>query len=582
MNAMQIVPLMPKGLSGRRLMFVLALVFFLATLALGLLLWSIRQDDLRRAEIDGANLSWVLETRLDATLRRVDADLREVVRAIAPDDLQAGRMARLSGSIDRHLADHTLKFVEITGVYIFDGKGDLRHASQPTPHFNIADRLHFRRLRDEPGLDLVFGDVQIARSTGKSALVAARAVRRDDGTLAGVVATVIDLEYFSRVLETIDLGPAGVIAIRRTEDTRLVLRRPAMPAQINQPANYAIRDRIRAGERRGVEHLQSPTDGQSRVSTFRALDDYPFYIVVAAAQEDVLAGWRRQALITLAVAAALLGMLAWLAMRLRQGEIRALASAAALHEARLQAESANMAKSRFLATMSHEVRTPLNTVLGMAQLLSDPGLDPALRTEFASSIYASGQNLLSMLNDVLDLSKIESGMLAIEARPFYPDALLGDIHTRFAPEATQKSLQFEIDNRIPADRCYASDPYRLKQMLANLVGNAIKFTEQGTVSITASEVTGDAENAVLEFSVADTGIGIDAEQRHLLFQPFSQAESSTTRRYGGAGLGLHIVRTLAELMGGEVGVDSEVGHGSRFWFRMRARRIDPARGGDTP
>jgi signal transduction histidine kinase/DNA-binding response OmpR family regulator len=233
------------------------------------------------------------------------------------------------------------------------------------------------------------------------------------------------------------------------------------------------------------------------------------------------------------------------------------------------AEAANIAKSRFLAAMSHEIRTPMNGILGMAQVLQMPDISEAERLDSARTILGSGQTLLTLLNDILDLSKIEAGKVELEAIAFDPAQVFGEAQALFAEIARGKGLRIETD-WSGAPRQYLGDPHRLRQMLSNLVGNAVKFTDQGLIRIEAHEVGGDGQAALLEFSVSDSGIGIAEDDQAQLFRPFSQADNSITRRYGGSGLGLSLVATLARLMGGEVGVDSEVGRGSRFWFRIRA------------
>ncbi len=245
---------------------------------------------------------------------------------------------------------------------------------------------------------------------------------------------------------------------------------------------------------------------------------------------------------------------------------------AELLQAKMQAEAANSAKSQFLAAMSHEVRTPMNGILGMAQVLLAPGIKEAERLDYARTILASGQTLLRLLNDLLDLARIESGKLELEANEMLPEQIMGQTRSLFAQSARAKGLGIESDWSGPLAR-YLGDSHRLEQMLANLVGNAIKFTHQGTIRIEAREISCDADSATLEFAVSDSGIGIAQDKLALLFEAFSQVDGSTTRRYGGTGLGLSIVRTLARLMGGEVGVQSEPGVGSRFWFRIRAQRL---------
>jgi CheY-like chemotaxis protein len=238
-----------------------------------------------------------------------------------------------------------------------------------------------------------------------------------------------------------------------------------------------------------------------------------------------------------------------------------------------EAQAANIAKSRFLATMSHEIRTPMNGVLGMAQLLLMPDLGETERRDYARTILSSGQTLLTLLNDILDLSKIEAGKFQLDTTVFESEALLRETSNLFSGAAQAKGLQLQYQWSGPTEQRYQSDSHRLRQMLSNLVGNAIKFTRQGQVRIEGTELERDPETALLEFSVSDSGMGIPPDKIELLFKPFSQTDSSTTREFGGSGLGLSIVRNLALAMGGDVGVQSEAGKGSRFWFRVRVQLV---------
>lgn len=240
-----------------------------------------------------------------------------------------------------------------------------------------------------------------------------------------------------------------------------------------------------------------------------------------------------------------------------------------------RAEAANKAKSEFLANMSHEIRTPMNGVLGMTELLLDSPLT-ATQRDYAETVHQSADALLVIINDVLDFSKIEAGKIALESIRFNLAATIDGVAELFAPAAAEKGVNLMVRRAPDTPSHVIGDASRLRQILVNLVGNAIKFTSQGYVLVEVTSLGKTTDGALLKFSVQDTGIGIAADKLHSLFDKFTQADASTTRRFGGTGLGLAISKQLVELMGGEIQVISRLDKGSTFYFTLRLPVGEPA------
>ncbi len=556
-------------------------------------LWSSHEQALQRAQSIVENLTWVLQQRLDATLRRTDSVLDDFARTTPAERLRSEVRDSFESEMNTRLAAHRVKFPEISAFRIIDANGDLLYTSDPVKNFaNLADRPYFRELREHPAVGLVYSEVQVSRLTGQTVVVVGRGIRSHSGRFLGAAIGVLDLATYASLFKTLNIGPQGLISIRR-EDSRLILRRPDDPSLTNKPVANPIHELIAAGQIQGSLRYTAVTDGIDRLFAFRRVPDYPFYFTVGLAANDFLADWRKQATIASVVALFTLLLFSGLLFNLSRARIREAENARRIAERELEfhdisrkteqelrdavkaAEVANLAKSAFLAGMSHEIRTPLNGVLGMAQVLLMSGTTEEERQECARTILHSGQTLLSILNDILDLSKVEAGKLELTPSAFDPRQSIRETAALFAEAAHAKGLMLESEWLGPAGGRYRADAIRVGQMLTNLVNNAIKFTPQGYVRLVGREIERNGNVSLLEFAVTDTGIGIPPDKQSRLFQPFSQVDASDTRKFGGTGLGLSIVRSLAQLMGGDVGVESEAGRGSTFCFTLRAEIMEP-------
>jgi signal transduction histidine kinase/ActR/RegA family two-component response regulator len=336
-----------------------------------------------------------------------------------------------------------------------------------------------------------------------------------------------------------------------------------------------------------IDRYQATADGVGYECASLPIPASPWRLGIALPFSEIYASTNQLCLRLLAISAgavALVALAGWWISRFTSRRIDQLIVANIAREtAQRYAESANRAKSEFLANMSHEVRTPLNGILGFTELLirgADGGNEHE-RQEFLRMIRDSGRQLLNLINDVLDISKIESGKFRVEMAPHSPDQILAQVVSMQRVKAIEKglTLDYRWDSRIP--ETIQTDPHRLNQLLTNLVGNAIKFTEKGSVHVIA-RLEDEEGGSKLNFEIHDTGIGIPTDKLDVIFQPFVQSDASMTRKYGGTGLGLAICRRIAESLGGDLTVRTVVGQGSVFTATIKTGDLYGIRMVDMP
>jgi signal transduction histidine kinase/DNA-binding NarL/FixJ family response regulator len=503
-----------------------------------------------------------------------------------------------------------------------DATGKVFCSSGPAAQGSIAGFAFFQRAMAKGGLAV--GDYWVDPVTGKKMIHFATRFRGPDGHIAGVVFSGLDLAWLSQHLKERGLSPTASILIADRKGNIIArLPHPGLLVGKNMRKSHEkIMDGDKAGweEAKGVDGITRifgyvppalpPGDfflsaGQEKAEAFAPIDAATkrgvglifaglFAAMLAAwaggrrfirqpidSLLRVTAEWRRgndEARVHLDDDASEIGRLGIafnemadaLAIRHRaqqraEEELRRLN--ATLESRMLELEEANRAKSQFLANMSHEIRTPLNGILGMLELARHSKAPTPQR--FIDAARRSAESLLEIIGGVLDLSKIEAGKLELEQHPFDLHVLVADTTELFADLARGKKLEFRCALAANLPRMVLGDSARLRQILSNLLGNAIKFTETGEIGIGGELVEQDKRSALIAFAISDTGIGIPEEQRAHVFDAFAQADGSTTRRYGGTGLGLTIARQLCEMMGGSIAVTSTQGVGSTFRFEVR-------------
>ena len=519
-----------------------------------------RSSSLHEAEVKNSVQARVFAEYTRSTIKRID----ELMLDLRPHWLES-RSAFVKGiqNSQENLKDLTFQ----VSVIDRDGMLAFSNLASSTERVDLSHREHFTVHRDAPLLDHLFISKPLkGKVSGKWSLQFTRPILLN-GHFEGVLVISISPDLFTDFSQTLGVQRTGVVTLVR--DTGEIMSRfPSNEGALGmviKDTPYLVADAPLSG----TFHRVASTDGIERMYGYFRDQQYGLNYVVGEHMQDVLAPYHSSTHMVLAGAGIVSALTVVLLYLLLRSLIAADKLRCDLEAEKIVAEQANIAKSQFLANMSHEIRTPMNGVLGMAGLLLDGTLSQE-HEGYARNIVYSGEALLAIINDILDLSKIEAGHMEFDFHPFALAELLDSVVGGLGIRAHDKGLAIRVVQ--PADLChsYLGDSHRVRQVLFNLVGNAVKFTSQGEVCIRILSIPGG-----LRFEIQDSGIGIAKENLDKLFSSFVQVDSSTSRIFGGTGLGLVICKKLVEGMHGTLGVQSTLGQGSCFWFQLPLPAIQP-------
>ncbi|MFO1327471.1 MAG: ATP-binding protein [Rubrivivax sp.] len=527
-------------------------------------LYFMRTDAVEADREYRANLARILQEQTVRVLAATDQAAKRLSDAVRDGSFELADIGRFAN--ETGLAPAILTQLSLVGP---DGRfrgSNLDPDGSKSGHVDLSTREHVRvhlapaQAKGAPPVSpggLFIGKPVLGKVSGKWTIQLSRRIDGADGRVLGVVVASLDPLYFEEIYRGVGLGTQGGVTLLGSDLTvraRVIGGRSvgmgstidpgaAGSPLVGEQGDYASRSRI---------------DGVPRQFTYRRVADYPVYIVVGRSQVEALASWRDALWMSVALTALLTAALVGSAVLFAVGVRRLESTNRALQASEAQAQAANRAKTEFLAAVSHELRTPLTSIRGFAELM-EMRLPDARHREQAGLIRKAAEYLNELLTEILDLVKVEAGAMQVDRRPVDPRPVVEGVATFFAVTAADKGLQLQTRFADDLPPAVLADELRLKQILNNLMSNAFKFTEAGSVTI---EV--DRDQRHMRLHVVDTGPGIPPHLHETIFERFRQGDGRVSYQHGGTGLGLALSRALVELMGGTLTVQSAVGAGSRF------------------
>jgi signal transduction histidine kinase/CheY-like chemotaxis protein len=549
-------------------------------------LLGLREDELRNAERDLKRYTLTIAEQADRSIKSLDLVQSSVIDHILRTREAGGDQALdMFGTLEINalLKGKLSGLPHIDAITLQSADGRIINFSRdwPVPVLNVSFRDYFQGLKNDKNRTTYVSSPAPSAITGAWALYIARRLTGPNGEFLGVVNGTIKLQYFEDLYTSTSLGDGSATSLMRDDGMRLARFPREGIGQV-----FASEPLIMGTNRTGLVREIDPADKRMTIKAAHGLSTTPMYILASQTEDSILRSWRNTATLFTSLSVGLCSLL-FLAAALilrwwrqhedaaRIGEEKALAEkaraeaeAVLAREREEAAEKSNQIKSQFLATMSHEIRTPMNGVLGMADLLSRTEMT-GQQQRMLTTINQSATTLLTIINDILDFSRVEAGRMELEQRSFDLRDCAEQVLEMFAKDAEKKGVELSLCYPAAVPSRVLGDQGRLRQVLTNLVGNAMKFTSQGEVAVRVSALGECDGKCGFQFSVTDTGVGIDDNTKAMLFKPFIQADSSISRRFGGTGLGLSIAKHLVTLMDGHVELKSALGVGTTITFDVQ-------------